>query len=88
MGGKGRLPAQRELARNLGIGTLREMAAQVDIDEIVPLAPLVGLELFKGNGHFGTTGFLTGIDITTQVIVNLNILRTGNRSEGQCKKRK
>lgn len=69
MGSDGRLFAEVELARDLGIGAAQELAAEVEVDEIVPRAPVVGLKLLEGDGDFLTVGLLVGIDITAEIVV-------------------
>ena len=69
MGCKGGLLTQIELTRDLRIGTLDEMTAHIDIDEIVPRAPLVGLELLEGKGDLLAIRLLAGVDVTTEIVV-------------------
>ena len=74
MSGKRRLLAQIELTRNLRIGTLRKMIRQVDIDEIIPRPPFVGLELLHSDGHLLSSGFLASVNVTTEIVMQLNVL--------------
>jgi len=69
MGGEGRLFAELELTRNLGIGTAEELAAEVEVDEIVPGAQIVCLELLDGDSHLLASVFLVGVDVASEVVV-------------------
>ena len=80
-----------EFTRNLGVGCLRESAAEVDVDEVVPRPPFVGFELLDGGGHFRSAGLFVGIDIAAEVVMQLYVLCRGCRrrcgkqaSEGKC----
>ena len=53
MGGEAFL-AEVKLTGDLRICAFRKLPAEVDIDEIEPRAPLVGLELLNGEGHLLT----------------------------------
>ena len=74
MGGKRRLLAQIELTRNLRVGTFCELTAEVDIHEIEPRTPFVGLEFLEGHRHFLSACLLVGIDVTTEIVVQLHVL--------------
>jgi hypothetical protein len=64
--------ADIDLALDLGIGTLEKLAAEVEVDEIEPGAPLIGFELFEGDGHLLAAILFVGIDITAEVVVKLD----------------
>ena len=72
--GNGQLLAQIEFARNLRVGSLGELTAEVDIDEVEPRAPLVGFELFKRHCNFLSSSLFVGIDEASEVVVQLHIL--------------
>jgi len=69
MGCEGAVLAEVKLSRNLRVGTLEELIAQVEVNEIVPRTPLVGLELLDGNGHLLTSILLVRVDVTSEVVV-------------------
>ena len=50
------------------------MTAHIDIDEIVPRAPLVGLKLLEGKGDLLAIRLLAGVDVTTEIVVQLDVL--------------
>ena len=79
MGGEGQFLEEVELAGDLRIGAEGLLAAEIDINEIVPRAPVVGLELFEGDGHLLTGRLLIRVDVTTEVIVELDVLGTGRK---------
>ena len=62
VGSEGRLLAEVKLARDFGVCSFREFAAEVDIHEIVPRTSLVGLKLFKSHGQFLTASFFVRIE--------------------------
>ena len=70
MGGKAFL-SYAELAAHLGIGRLGELAAEIDIDEVEPTAPLVGGEFLVGQRHLGSSGLVVGIEVPTEVVMQL-----------------
>ena len=84
MSSKGRLLAQIELTRNLRIGALNEMTTHIDIHEIVPRTPLVSLKLLEGYSHLCATSLFTRVNVTTKVVVQLNVLCTDHRCKGQA----
>ena len=73
MGGKALL-ADVELTRDFAVGSLDELVGEVHIDEVEPGAPLVGLELFEGEGHLLTAFFLVGIEVASEVVMKLHVL--------------
>ena len=77
VGGEWGFLAEFELTRDLRIGTAEELAGKVEVDKIVPGAPFVGLELLKGDGDFLAVWFLIWIDVTTEVVMQLDILSVG-----------
>ena len=77
MGCEGGVLTETELTRNLRIGTAEELTRQVDIDEILPGPPFVGLELFEGDGDLLTVRLFIGIDVAAEVVMNLYVLGTG-----------
>ena len=70
MGGKAFL-SDAELAAHLGIGRLGELTAEIDIDEVEPTAPLVGGKLLVGQRHLGSCGLVVGIEVSTEVVMQL-----------------
>ena len=45
------------------------------IYKIEPRAPLVGLELFEGEGHFLAPCLFCRVKMTSEVVVQLDVLR-------------
>ena len=68
------LLSEVELARNLSVGSLCELAAEVDIDEVKPGTPLVNLEMLDGHSCVRTICFLFGIKVTAEVVMQLDVL--------------
>ena len=62
------------LTRDLRVGTQRLLATEVDINEIIPGSPVISLELFKSDSNFLTSGLLIGIEVTTEIVMQLNVL--------------
>ena len=74
MGCEGASTAKTELTRDLRVGTLKELITQVEVDEIVPRAPLIGLELLDGDSDLLTAILLVRVDVTAEVVVKLDVL--------------
>ena len=77
VGGEGGLLAEVELAGHLGVGSLGEPAAEVYIDEVEPGAPFVGFELLDGHGVSWSACLFLGVEVASEVVVELDVLRMG-----------
>ena len=73
MDGEGQFFGEVKLTGDLGIGTERLFATEVNVDEVVPRTPVVGLELFESNGNLLTSCLFVWIKVTTKVIMCLNV---------------
>ena len=77
--GERRIFPKIELARNLCVGTFGEFPAEINIDEVEPRTPFIGLEMLDGHGYFLAIAFFVGIDVASEIVVQLNVLRLCSR---------
>ena len=77
VGGERSILAELELTGNLGVGATEELASEVEVDEVIPRTPRVGFELLERDGDFLTVRLLIGIDVTAEVVVQLDVLGAG-----------
>ena len=81
VGGEGRF-AQRKLARDLPVGRFHTLVGVVHVDEIERVAPTVGTKLFDRGGPTWARGLVFGVELTTEVVVQLDVLGLCRAREG------
>ena len=73
---------------NLSIDTASGLTRQIHIEEVIPRTPIVSLELLEGYSNFLTIILLISVNVTTEVVVQLDVLCASCYPTSQHQKRK